>query len=142
MMPDQGGGEVLRGGPAGRAISMDCFTTTVMDNGSRPRNIFFYPEVDTEGVAELKHLKERELKRKRISWKLTMMPLKEENEVILFDFFLIKSCSPGNAQQSWQIHRTMPEPKAPLVHTRAAHVKLAEAFSGRKLKKKGIMSVY
>lgn len=38
-----------------------------------------YPEVDTEDVAELKYLKERDLNRKGISWKLTMMPLKEEN---------------------------------------------------------------
>lgn len=43
------------------------------------KNIFFYPEVDTEDVAELKYLKEGELKRKRVSRKLTRVPFKEEN---------------------------------------------------------------
>lgn len=65
-MPDQGKGGLISGSPAGWAIGMDCFTMAVMDNRSRPRNIFFYPEVDTEDAAELKYLKVREAKKKRI----------------------------------------------------------------------------
>lgn len=63
-MPDPGKGVLIGGSLAGWAIGMDCFTVAAMDNSSRPGNIFFYPEVDTKDVAELKYLKERELKRK------------------------------------------------------------------------------
>lgn len=57
---------------------MDCFTVALTDNRNGPRNIFFNPGVNTVDVSELKYLKEREVKTERTSWKLTMMPFKEE----------------------------------------------------------------
>lgn len=53
-MPDPGKRGLISGSLAGWAIGIDCFSVAAMDNSSRPRNIFFYPEVDTKDVAELK----------------------------------------------------------------------------------------
>lgn len=77
-MPDQGMGGSYQW-QSSRLGYWNCFTIAVTNNRNRPRHLF-YSEVDTKGVAKLTYLKERELKRKGISWKLTMMPFTEKTK--------------------------------------------------------------
>ena len=79
-MPDQGKGVSYQWQPSRPGYWHGSFYHGSHGQQKQDKKHLSYPEVDTEGVPELNYLKGRELKRKGISWKPTMMPFKEKTK--------------------------------------------------------------